>query len=347
MARVLVSIVTRNESHDLERLLPSLEKQTFRDSSILATDNDSQDGTRATLSSFQNAPARSMPFELRASRENLGYTGGHNGAIEKAVSSGAEWVLLLNTDVVLAPEYLERIVAAGDLDPRCASLTGKIFRAEGDTLSPTSTLDTVGLRMTRSGRHFDVAAGEEDRGLYEEPAEVFGVSGCVALYRVAALVDVKIATGFLDDDFFIYREDVDLAWRLRGRGWTARYIPNALAWHRRRSLPESRPSMSALANLHSVKNRFLLRINNAGSAHLAATVWQTFPRDLLVLAGCLTFERTSFQALRWLALNRDRLLAKRREILSRRTVSDAALLRWFGSDPQGARIRTSGDPGKA
>lgn len=346
MARVLVSIVTRNASRDLELLVPSLRAQTFRDFSILATDNGSQDGTRATLSFFQKALGPSMPLVLRASRENLGYTGGHNGAIEQAVSSGAEWILLLNTDVVLSPEYLERVVQAGDRDPCCAALTGKIFRAEGDTLSPTSTLDTVGLRMTRSGRHFDVAAGEEDRGLYEEPAEVFGVSGCVALYRVAALVDVKIATGFLDDDFFIYREDVDLAWRLRGRGWTARYVPNALAWHRRRSLPERRQSMSALANLHSVKNRFLLRINNAGSAHLAATLWRTFPRDILVLAGCLTFERTSFHALRWLALNRNRLLAKRRDILSRRTVSDADLLRWFGSDPQGGRVRIPGDPGR-
>ncbi|MEO7919482.1 MAG: glycosyltransferase family 2 protein [Thermoanaerobaculia bacterium] len=347
MARILVSIVTHNEARDLERLLPSLQAQTLREFTILATDNHSQDGTRATLSSFQKSFGASLPLELRASRENLGYTGGHNGAIEKAVASGAEWVLLLNADVVLSSDYLAQVVAAGERDPRCASVTGKIFRAEGDALAPTTTLDTVGLRMTRSGRHFDVGAGQADYGQYEEPAEVFGVSGCVALYRVSALQDVKIETGYLDDDFFIYREDVDLAWRLRGRGWSARYVPDAVAWHRRRSLPERRQTMSPLANLHSVKNRFLLRINNAGSRHLAATVWQTFPRDLLVLAGCVTFERTSFHALRWLALNRRRLLAKRGEILARRTVSDADLLGWFGADAEGARrpLRPDAAPG--
>ncbi len=96
--------------------------------------------------------------------------------------------------------------------------------------------------------------------------------------------------------------------------------------------------MSALANLHSVKNRFLLRINNAGKEHLAATFARTFLRDALVVGGCLTVERTSLEALRWLAVNRTRLLAKRAEIQGRRAVGDRALLRWFTDDPRGARI---------
>ena len=192
--------------------------------------------------------------------------------------------------------------------------------------------------MTGRGRHFDVGAGEPDTGRWDRPAEVFGVSGCVALYRVAALRDVRISTGFFDEDFFVYREDVDLAWRLRGRGWTARCVPSALGWHRRRNLPERRREMSVLANLHSVKNRFLLRVNNAGPDHLRATFPLTFARDAVVVGGCCTVERSSLEALRWLARNRSRLLAKRREVLSRRTVSDRALLRWFGPDPGGARI---------
>ena len=133
---------------------------------------------------------------------------------------------------------------------------------------------------------------------------------------------MRIATGFFDDDFFVYREDVDLAWRLRGRGWSARCVPAAVAWHRRRNLPSAGARCRAVANLHSVKNRFLLRINNAGRAHLAATFLRTFRRDALVVAGCLTVERTSLEALRWLAENRTRLLAKRAEIQGRRTVRD-------------------------
>jgi len=338
VAKVLVSLVTHNESRDAERLLPTLFAQTFRDFAVVAVDNRSEDGTRASLAAAQKVAP--VPMEIVASPENLGFTGGHNVAIAKAVERGAEWVLVLNADVVLAPDYLETLLADAARPGRewVGAMTGKVLRAEGPDLLPTGVVDTVGIRMTRTGRHFDVGAGEPDSGRWDRPAEVFGVSGCVALYRVAALADVKVSTGYFDEDFFVYREDVDLAWRLRGRGWAARCVPAAVAWHRRRNLPERRKAMSPVANLHSVKNRFLLRINNAGPDHLRATFPLTFARDAVVVGGCLTVERTSFEALRWLATNRARLLAKRREILSRRTVSDRALLRWFGPDPGGARI---------
>jgi GT2 family glycosyltransferase len=338
MPKVVVSLVTRNESHDVERFLPTLFGQSFRDFALVAVDNASEDGTRATLAAFEKVTP--VPMTVIPSRENTGYTGGHNAAIEKAFTAGAEWVLVLNADVVLDPAFLERLLEEAETPAHreVAAFTGKILRAEGADLTPTRTLDTVGIRMTKSGRHFDVGASLPDDGRYDRAAEVFGVSGCAALYRAAALADVKISTGVFDDDFFVYREDVDLAWRLRGRGWRACCVPSAVAWHRRRNLPERRRAMSPLANLHSVKNRFLLRVNNAGAAHLAATFGRTFPRDLLVVGGCLTVERTSLPALRWLAQNRSRLLAKREEIRKARRVSDRDLLRWFGDDPDGGRI---------
>lgn len=335
---VLVSLVTHDESRDVERLVPSLFAQTVHNLAISAVDNASEDGTRATLAAFEKVSP--VPLEVRPSRENLGYTGGHNLSIACAVERGIPWVLVLNTDVVLAPDFLEALLAdaAGPGRERIATFTGKILRAEGPELTPTSIVDSVGIRMTPNGRHFDVGAGTEDDGCWDRPAEIFGASGCAALFRTKALADVRISTGFFDDDFFVYREDVDLAWRLRGRGWSARCVPVARAWHRRRNLPERRREMSSVANLHSVKNRFLLRVNNAGTEHLRATFARTFVRDAVVVGGCLTVERTSFEALRWLAANRTRLLAKRAEIQARRAVGDRGLARWFTDDPRGARI---------
>jgi hypothetical protein len=72
--------------------------------------------------------------------------------------------------------------------------------------------------------------------------------------------------------------------------------------------------MSPLVNFHSVKNRFLLRINNQSAADFAATLVPTLARDAVVLGACLTIERSSLPAFTWLWRNRKRLWAKRREI---------------------------------
>ncbi len=143
---------------------------------------------------------------------------------------------------------------------------------------------------------------------------VFGASGAAGFYRRGALESAKISTGYFDADFFLYREDADLAWRLRRLGWRALYVPSAVAYHRRRNVPERRRQMTALANLHSVKNRFLLRINNQTGGEMVRTAVPTFARDAVVLGACLTVERSSLPAFSWLWTNRKRLWAKRREI---------------------------------
>mgnify|MGYP001137493144 CR=1 FL=1 len=189
MPRVLVSLVTHNESRDAERLLPSLFAQTFRDFELVAVDNRSEDGTRGSLAAAKKlAP---VPMEIVGSPENLGFTGGHNVGIAKAVERGAEWVLVLNADVLLAPDYLAALLADAHRPGHegVGALTGKILRAEGPGLVPTEVVDTVGIRMTRSGRHFDVGAGEPDTGRWDRPAEIYGVSEDIAVRDGRVLSD--------------------------------------------------------------------------------------------------------------------------------------------------------------
>ena len=245
MVKVAVNIVTFNSGEDIAACLESLGRQTFRDFRIHVLDNASTDGTINALSRFD--------LDLIRSQSNTGFARAHNDLIR---SYPAEFVLVLNPDAVLMPEFLERIVGALESRSDAASATGKLLRFDG------KTLDSTGIVMLRSQRHLDRGADEPDRGQFEKPEDVFGPSGAAALYRLKALQDVAIDGQFFDEDFFAYREDADLAWRCRLMGWTSIYVPSAVALHRRRVTPERRSQLSALINYHSVKNRFLLRLNN-------------------------------------------------------------------------------------
>jgi GT2 family glycosyltransferase len=204
-----------------------------------------------------------------------------------------------------------------DTRPDAGSASGRIYRAQGADLAPTSRLDSTGIVFTASGRHFDRGSEEEGEGRYLEEEEVGGTTAAAGFYQREALESAKISTGYFDSDFFVYREDADLAWRLANLGWKCLYVPSAVAWHRRRNLPDRRRGQSPIANRHSVKNRFLLRINNQSAPEFWRTLVPTLARDVLVLGACLTVERSSLPAFSWLWKNRRRLWAKRREIQSK------------------------------
>lgn len=318
MGRLSIVLVTWNSARYLRRCLEGLAHQTHRDAELIVVDNASADESLALI-----------PPGARILRNdtNRGFSGAVNQAVEVAAG---ELILVVNPDCHLLPEYTERLAAVFD-DPSVGSATGMLIRARGYDIQPLDEIDSLGIRMTRTGRHLDIA---QHTPANRQPStasrfEVFGVSGAAAMFRAAFLRDVRIHGEALDEDFFAYREDADLAWRGRLFGWRAVCEPAAVAYHVRRVTPEARRELPPDVNMHSVKNRFLLRLKNQG-AYLAL---RNFPfelaRDLVVLIAALTVERTSLPAFAWLWRNRGRVLAKRREIQRRRKVGDRELAKWF------------------
>ena len=300
---VSVILVTWNSAQYLRRCLDGFRRQTHRAVELIAIDNASSDDTLAILEADT----------LIRNDTNRGFSAAVNQGI--AVARG-EYVLLLNPDCFLEPGYIERLVAGLEARPDAGSATGMLIRADG-----SDAIDTCGIRMTRTGRHLDIDEHVD--------GEVFGVSGAAALHRMSFLRDVAIDGEVLDEDFFAYREDADLAWRGRLFGWTALCEPSAVGYHVRRVTPEARRTLPADINMHSVKNRFLLRIKNEGAYLALRNGPFELVRDLIVLLAALTIERSSLPAFSWLWRNRARVLAKRRAIQGRRKVSDRALARWF------------------
>jgi GT2 family glycosyltransferase len=144
------------------------------------------------------------------------------------------------------------------------------------------------------------------------------------------LEDAAFNGEYFDNRFFAYREDADLSWRMQIMGWKALYTPHAQAYHVRSVREEaSRKDIHASVNMHSVKNRFLMRIKNqtwkTGLRFILPTLW----RDLMVIGYVLFFERASMPAFRTLLKLYPEMLRKRQAIMSKRRVSDAYIGQWF------------------
>jgi GT2 family glycosyltransferase len=260
---------------------------------------------------------------------NRGFTGAANAAVRAA---HGEYILFCNPDAFLGPDYAAKLVEAlEEAGEWFGMATGVLMRATGAAIAPTDVIDTEGIRMTRTGRHFDINQGRQRQPATgnRQPVEVFGVSGAAGMYRRAFIDDVSIDGEFLDEDFFTYREDADVAWRGRLLGWRALSVPAAIGWHVRTVTPAVRRSLPDIVNLHGVKNRFLLRLKNEGLYLALRNAPFELTRDLVTIGAVLTVERSSLPALAWLWKNRRRIMAKRRAIQRRRRVSDRALAGWF------------------
>ncbi|MEP0775833.1 MAG: glycosyltransferase family 2 protein [Acidobacteriota bacterium] len=320
---VAVVMVTHNHGPTIAATLRAVAAQTRPPEQVVVIDNASADDSLNLARAF----AASLPLEVVAWRENRGFAAAFNEGVRR---SAAPWVLSLNPDCRLAPDFLAVLTGRAAVDPRAGAACGLLLRARGAELAETDTVDSAGMVMTPAGRHLDRGAGGRLTPELTRPARVFGASGAAALYRRQALEDVAYSGGeVMDEGFFAYREDADLAWRLQRRGWECLYLPRALGYHARGLKPEARRRGSAEINRHSVRNRFLLRWSNADWRwHLVCfPAWLI--RDVLVVGACLTVERPSLPGMVE-AWRRRQLQRRRGEANHRRArISSWRLASWF------------------
>ena len=313
---VSVVLITWNSAPWLRRCLAGIAGQEHRDLELIHVDNASTDDSVARVHAALPGAAQIV------NAANLGFAAAANQAIRR---SRGEFVALCNPDAFLTPGYLAKIIDAFESHgPDYGAATGTLFRARGFDIEPTTEIDSTGIRMTRTGRHFDIT-----RGPGPGTRDVFGVSGAAAVYRRTFINDVTINDEYFDEDFFAYREDADVAWRGRVMGWKALHVPEAVGYHVRAVTPERRRSLPAAINMHSLKNRFLLRLKNEGVYLAIRNAPFEIARDIVAIGAALTIERSSLPALGWLWRNRERILAKRRAVQARRRVSDRSLAEWF------------------
>ena len=285
---VSVTIVTYNSGRFIKRCLESVLEQKYPNLEVIIVDNASTDGTVDILEPF----AGPLPHLLQR-REH--WASPRRRTRPSRCRSG-EWVLTLNPDVLLLPNFIQALVDAGQMDPKVGTVCGKLLtiRATFD-LPEKQLVDSTGIYFTPMLRHLDRGSQEVDNGHYLNFEYVFGATAAAALYRRQMIDDISIDGEFFDPDFFVYREDADVAWRAQLMGWRCLYTPLARGYHVRNVLPGNRRALPPEINMHSVKNRFLMRIKNMTPDLYRRNWFSITARDLVVLGACLLREHTSLQ----------------------------------------------------
>lgn len=319
---VAICIVTYNSEADVASCFEALGALVSISWELVVVDCASSDRSREEIRRGISKLGRGKLVELS---ENVGFAAGLNRGIAE---SQAPYVLSLNADTRPQPGFLGALVRRfrQPSSEKVGAVTGRLLRPpeNGETL-----LDAAGMMLRLTWRHLDRGSGAPDAGQFGEPAAVFGGTGAGTLFSRAALEDVAVDREILLAEFHSYREDAELCFRLRERGWEILYEPDAVAVHLRRNVPERRRLMPAYVNYHSLKNRFLLRAYHETPVSFLLTAIPALLRDLGIFAYVLTRERSSLPTFGWLWRNRKHILARRRLIQSRRTISSWQLAAWF------------------
>lgn len=214
----------------------SLERATYRPLEILIVDNGSSDRSGdAVARKFKRHHTLRLPT-------NAGYARGNNEGIRYSLARGADYVLLLNNDVIVEKDFLEPLIFAAEKDPLAGVLTGKAYLD-----------DSHGRRYTTGGRfspwRCNIAPLLQRHA--EIPRTVNAVSGCFLLVRR----EVFETVGLLNEDFFLYFEDLEFSRRVAKR-YSLLYVPASVIQHKSGAGVGWR-SYSPTYLFHSTRSRFL------------------------------------------------------------------------------------------
>lgn len=325
--RVAVGIINYQDYRHLPVCLDSVKRQSLRPDLVMVLDNQSSVGEIRTV-------AGAYPeVQMLSMQENLGYSGGANRIIREA--EGCDYILLLNPDAILDPRCLEEMVRAMESMPGVGVVGGKLLLGdsqvdEGPASSTPRLLDSTGHLVFRSRRIIDRGHGELDVGQYDRPEQVFSICGAAVLFRRAMLEEVRIDQEYFDEDFFAYKEDVDICWRAQLLGWGSFYNPAATAYHLRGwKRRDDRRSVPWVRKYHSFKNHYLMMIKN----EILALFWRDFLPILWLGVRAMVYISIMDPALWRSVLDLRKYWPgaqhKRRIIMGRRRASVEMMGRWF------------------
>lgn len=236
----LVSIITVNfrQAKITCDFLDSLRAINYTHYEVLLVDNGMLEDERERF--HQHLPA----VQVINSEDNLGFAGGNNLAIQQA---SGEYLLLINNDTIVPPDFLGPLVQVLEENPRAGMVSPKIYFYDQPNMLQYAGAGRINYR---TGRGQDTAKRTLDEGQFEALRKVNYAHGACVLIRREMLEDI----GLLREDYFMYYEELDLSVRARRAGWEIYYTPAAFIHHRESS---SMGKTSPLKTYYMFRNRWL------------------------------------------------------------------------------------------
>jgi len=364
---ISVNLLLYRPGFYLEPCLRSILAQGYDNFELLIIDNNSGDGTaeraQEIINEAQQKSAKSPFYKIIINKKNLGFAGGHNLGIRESKGS---LVVMVNQDVILDSDFLKQAAEVFN-DTGIDSAQAKILRLKVDNecLIKTDIIDTTGLVILKNRRIIARGQGRQDIGQYDKMEEIFGVDGALPIYRRAALEDTKISVRlrsvqgrasadaqnysqikdldnfgeYFDEDFYMYKEDVDVAWRMRLYGRKAYYSPRVIAWHARTAgesaainyfgIIRERLKVNAFGKYHSFKNQRLMQIKNEQLRLFFKHLIYWLPKEIASWTYVILFEHYTWRAIKDLFTQAPTAWQKRKIIMAKKTVSDKDAEKWF------------------
>ncbi len=268
--KVSVVILNWNNYDVIGKCLDSVLRQSYKNLEVIVVDNASRDGSREMIQS------RYPRIILLPQAKNLGFAGGVNRGIESATG---DYIALLNSDAVADPDWIANLLDGMLGEAVVGACASKML-----DFYDKKKIDSAGIRIFTTGRASDRGYGELDVGQYDCQEEIFGASAGAAMYRTRVFEEI----GGLDEEFFVYLEDVDLAWRMRNAGFKTLYCPKAVVYHIR---SYSTSKTSRVQRYYGARNRVLLLLKNMPRIQLIANL----PFIMLFEAASVLHDTVKYQ----------------------------------------------------
>lgn len=319
MNLISLVIINYNNKDYLKRCLDSIYNQTYNNLEIIFIDNQSIDNSFEYIKEeYSNKNILLIKNDV-----NNGYAGAANQGIK--LSKG-KYVMILNPDIIMEDDFIEKMYGFIESDEGIGALSGKLLKYDFKNDKKLNYIDSTGIIMFKSTRCIDRGQNEEDLGQYDKTEQVFGVCGAAPMYRRSALEKVKIFEEYFDEDFFAYKEDIDLSWRLNLAGYKNMYYPKAIAYHGRGlgssnggilNFIRNRKSQSEFLKGISTRNHIMMLYKNNFDRFLYKYKKEILIRQFKLLIYCIIFEVSNLKYIIQAIKNKNKMKSKRDYFLKR------------------------------